>query len=211
MARPTSTARLSRSESRQQTRERLLEAARQAFTREGYGGASVDLIAEAAGYSKGAFYSNFESKEAIFLELLERHMGEEVAISGGFVPDEASPDDAIERIAKRYATDPVDLNWCLLSIEFALHAIRSPGFAARRSALFARHHEAVAQVITAIASRVDSKVPDPVEAAAVFIALRQGMALERSQTQPAISAATVQQTLASWMRDLIGLPRRPLA
>lgn len=198
-------ARLTRLESRQRTRERLLEAAKEAFTREGYAGASVDLIAEGGGFSKGAFYSNFESKEAIFLELLEQHMTEEVAISGAFVPDTASAEDAIESIALRYASDPVDLDWCLLSIEFALHATRSPAFAERRAALFARHYAAVATVIDAIAARAGTRVADPARAAAVFIALRQGLALERSQAAPAINAEDVQSTLSSWMRALIGL------
>ncbi len=203
--------RLSRAESRQQTRERLFEAAKEAFTRQGYAGASVDVIAETAGFSKGAFYSNFESKEAIFLELLEQHMGEEVAISSGFMPDDASAEDAIESIAARYASDPVDLEWCLLSIEFALHATRSPAFAERRAALFARHYAAVAQVIEAIAASAGARVADPERAAAVFIALRQGFALERSQTAPAISADDVRRTLSAWMRNLLGLPAAPSA
>jgi AcrR family transcriptional regulator len=54
--------RLSRQESRLETRTRLLESAAELFARGGYEGASVDLIAESAGYSKGGFYSNFESK-----------------------------------------------------------------------------------------------------------------------------------------------------
>ena len=199
-------ARLTRSESRQKTRERLLDAAKEAFTREGYAGASVDVIAEGAGFSKGAFYSNFESKEAIFLELLERHMSEEVAISSGFAPAEASAEEAIESIAERYASDPVDLDWCLLSIEFALHATRSAAFAARRTELFARHYDAVAEIITAIAAKAKAEVADPARSAAIFIALRQGMALERSQPEPAISADDVKSTLSRWMRELIGLP-----
>lgn len=201
-------ARLTRSESRQKTRERLLDAAKEAFTREGYAGASVDVIAEGAGFSKGAFYSNFESKEAIFLELLERHMSEEVAISSGFAPQEASAQDAIASIAARYASDPVDLNWCLLSIEFALHATRSPAFAERRAALFARHYAAIADVITAIASKAGVQVADPAKAAAVFVSLRQGMALERSQSQPALSASDVERVLMNWMLDLLALPTR---
>lgn len=199
-------ARLSRTQSRQQTRERLLDAAKEVFTREGYAGASVDVIAESAGFSKGAFYSNFESKEAIFLDLLEQHMGEEVAISSGFAPENASAEDAIESIAERYARDPVDLEWCLLSIEFALHAIRSPAFAERRAALFARHYAAIAGVIDAVAGRAGISVDDPARAAAVFVALRQGLALERSQGSPAISADDVQSTLSGWMRALVGLP-----
>ncbi|MFO6448022.1 TetR/AcrR family transcriptional regulator [Erythrobacter sp. NE805] len=204
-------ARLTRTQSRQQTRERLLDAARDAFTREGYAGASVDVIAERAGFSKGAFYSNFESKEAIFLELLEAHMGEEVAISSGFAPQNASAEDAIEAIAARYASDPVDLEWCLLSIEFALHATRSPAFAERRAALFARHYAAVAKIIDAIAASAGTRIAEPERAAAVFIALRQGLALERSQTMPAISSADVQRALSRWMLGLVGLADRPSA
>src|ERR1700743_653113 len=70
--------RLSRQESRLETKAKLLDSAAQLFARGGYEGASVDLIAENAGYSKGAFYSNFESKEAIFLELLAAHKRREI-------------------------------------------------------------------------------------------------------------------------------------
>ncbi|MGN7870636.1 TetR/AcrR family transcriptional regulator [Paracoccus sp. 22332] len=64
-------ARLSRAESQAVTRERLLAAAHDLFRTEGYAATSVDRIAAAAGYSKGAVYSNFEGKEAIFLAVLE--------------------------------------------------------------------------------------------------------------------------------------------
>lgn len=196
-------ARLTRNESRQLTRDKLLEAARHTFTRAGYAGTSVDMIAEAAGHSKGALYSNFESKEAIFLDLLEQHMSGEVATSAGFLPAGSSADEAIERIASRYASDPVDLNWCLLSVEFALHATRSPTFAARRAELFAKHYRNVGAIITAIAERAGVTVANPVAAAAVFVALRQGLALERSQDPSVLSEADVSATLIGWMRNLL--------
>lgn len=63
--------RLKRAESQALTRKRLLSAAGNLFGGEGYASPSVERIAEAAGYSKGALYSNFESKEAIFLAVLE--------------------------------------------------------------------------------------------------------------------------------------------
>ena len=59
--------RLTREESRAVTREKLLASAYEVMAREGYEGASIDRIAEEAGFSKGAFYSNFDSKEEIFL------------------------------------------------------------------------------------------------------------------------------------------------
>jgi AcrR family transcriptional regulator len=68
-------ARLTREQSRAQTRERLLASAAMVFTREGYAGASVDRIAEEAGYSKGALYSNFASKDELFVELVDHHAG----------------------------------------------------------------------------------------------------------------------------------------
>src|SRR5258708_8791698 len=71
--------RLTRAESHAQTRERLLLAARQVFARHGFGGASVDMIAAEAGYSKGAIYSNFETKEAILFELLDQYAEEQIS------------------------------------------------------------------------------------------------------------------------------------
>ena len=64
--------RLTRQESRLETRTKLLESAAQLFAKGGYEGASVDLIAERVGYS------NFESKEAIFLAFLDAHKRREI-------------------------------------------------------------------------------------------------------------------------------------
>ena len=72
-------ARLTRAQQQAMTRERLLAAAERVFARHGYGGASIDLISAEAGYSKGAIYSNFESKEAVFLELLRLYMERDMA------------------------------------------------------------------------------------------------------------------------------------
>jgi len=74
-AAPGRPARLTREQSRAQTRERLLASAAVVFAREGYAGASVDRIAEEAGYSKGALYSNFASKDELFFELFDYYAG----------------------------------------------------------------------------------------------------------------------------------------
>ncbi len=59
--------RLTRQESKEVTRKRLIEAAERLFIRKGFNNASVEEISEMAGYSRGAFYSNFDDKEQIFL------------------------------------------------------------------------------------------------------------------------------------------------
>ena len=74
----TATKRLSRDERKAETREHLLEAAGRVFARNGYHGASVDEVAEEAGYSTGALYSNFDGKEDLFLAVLQRHIERQV-------------------------------------------------------------------------------------------------------------------------------------
>src|SRR5271166_4850083 len=64
--------RLTRQESKEVTRMRLIEAAERVFIRRGFDGASVEEISETAGYSRGAFYSNFNSKEQVFLAVIDR-------------------------------------------------------------------------------------------------------------------------------------------
>src|SRR5579884_68853 len=71
--------RLTRAESQVETRERLLEAAARVFRRNGYERASVGRIADEAGYTHGAVYSNFESKEDLFLALYERWVAARVS------------------------------------------------------------------------------------------------------------------------------------
>lgn len=63
--------RLTRQESKEVTRVRLIEAAERVFIRKGFDDASVDEISEMAGYSRGAFYSNFENKERVFLAVVD--------------------------------------------------------------------------------------------------------------------------------------------
>jgi len=64
--------RLTRQESKEVTRTRLIEAAERLFIRKGFNDASVEEISEMAGYSRGAFYSNFDDKEQIFLAVVDR-------------------------------------------------------------------------------------------------------------------------------------------
>ena len=66
--------RLNRAETKEQTHRRLLEAAERVFLKMGYQGATLDSIAADAGYTKGAVYWHFDSKEALFLELLATGM-----------------------------------------------------------------------------------------------------------------------------------------
>ena len=97
-------ARLSREESQARTRNLLIEAARDEIVKKGFAQASVRDIADAAGFSLGAFYSNFPEKEAILLELVQRHQSEERAKIEGALKH--APNDAAKTMAgiEKWAT-----------------------------------------------------------------------------------------------------------
>ena len=115
--------RLSRKESQVQTRERLLEAGLQVFSRSGYYAASVDEIAAEAGFSKGAVYSNFESKEDLFLALIDQRFAKDAETYpgiGNFMVDRLQTGDGPDF----KASVTLDRTWNILMVEFFLLAMR---------------------------------------------------------------------------------------
>lgn len=173
--------RLTRKERQQRTRSHLLEAAGTVFARRGFAHASVDQVAAEAGYTKGAFYANFASKEELFLALLEERFDERVAALDEILASDEQPgaaaraggDEFIRYLAR-------DAEWERLFFEFAAHAARSEHF---RGELVARYHGLIARIATVIdgyTKRIGFTPPGPVEEFALMIfTLANGVALER--------------------------------
>lgn len=114
-----------REEQRERTRRELLDAAAQVFAARGFHAASVDEIAEAAGYTKGAVYSNFSSKEELFLALLDRQIDQAVEVLEGILA-EAAPEDRARVVGERREDIRVlERDWFLLETEFLLYAARN--------------------------------------------------------------------------------------
>jgi AcrR family transcriptional regulator len=172
-------ARLNREESQARTRDLLVQAARDEIVRKGFAQATVRDIAEAAGFSQGAFYSNFPSKEAILLEVVRRHQTEERAkIETALAHGQGHADDAMRGIERWAATINADPGWAILAVELQLQALRSPSFALGYKELNREHLEALGALIAKLFDLLGKAVPgDPVEIAIGFIALGRGMAL----------------------------------
>lgn len=119
--------RLTREESTAETRKRLLAAARRVFLRQGFHGASLEQVAEEAGFTKGAVYSRFESKADLFLALLDERITEterefERVAAEGMNVREFSEEFARRRMPWLRR----ERDWFLLNIEFLVHAMRDP-------------------------------------------------------------------------------------
>jgi len=182
-----SVARLTREQSRERTREHLLEAARVAVARNGYDGTSIADIAEAAGFSKGAFFSNYESKEALLLELLRRHKEQDIATLGRILEVAEQGKDTASALDRYLGDLGDDTNWFRLDIELQLHAARNPAFAADYDALQSRTRSGLAHLIAALFSKAGKRPPaSPDDMANLFIALVHGLVLQRRDPGAAV-------------------------
>jgi len=147
--------RVTRDQSQQLTRQRLLQAARQEVVRGGVMGASIRRICEEAGYTQGAFYANFEGRDALLLQMTESHASEEAATLGALVAETAGLgfDAALRHMSDRLADLSQTSEWSLLAVELQLHAQRDAGFAARYEASKAVYHQEFARVVEQLTTR----------------------------------------------------------
>jgi len=166
--------RISRLEQQEQTRERIVAAADGLFVERGFHASSVGDIAAAAGFTKGAVYSNFAAKEDVFFAVYERRARRGVleierALAELEVPDAL---DAISRAAARRRGTAED-GWLAAFFEFWAHVIRRPALRAR----FAEIHLSVqAPLAEAVGAHVGRDVRAHVVAA---YAMQLGLSLER--------------------------------
>lgn len=108
------------------TRGKLLEAAERIFAREGFEAARLEDIAASAGYTRGAFYANFSSKEDIFFALLEQWIGGRIEQINSLLRRHDRAAKRVRALREHYAQLAKDRSLALLSLEFKLFAIRHP-------------------------------------------------------------------------------------
>jgi AcrR family transcriptional regulator len=170
-------ARMTRAESQAQTRAQLVTTAKRLFFEDGYHPTSLEKVADAAGYSKGAVYSNFRNKDelctAVLDEIRAERLGEVLEIIAR--PDTPSRIEALRAWADRVIGDP---GWTSLEVEFAVHARRDEQLRAGLAAGL----DNILQILSAgveSADNPDLKVPGR-EAATTMLALGAGLGLLRS-------------------------------
>ncbi|MDD7972844.1 TetR/AcrR family transcriptional regulator [Roseinatronobacter alkalisoli] len=115
--------RLSRAESQAATRRKLLESAFEVVSRHGYDGASVEMIAEEAGFSKGAFYSNFNSKEDILLQLLHTNASNDVEDLTELFADLDDAESVLSALKHWSDSRSANQKWGTIAIEFVRRTI----------------------------------------------------------------------------------------
>jgi AcrR family transcriptional regulator len=170
--------RLTRAEQQQRTREEILAAAQRLFVEQGFHATSVDEIARAAGYTKGAVYSNFDAKEDLFFAVYEARV--EAAIASF----QDASDDAREFILSMTSDTGTrrgrDDRWLATFFEFWAHVVRRPALRARFATIHARVQEPFEAALDRLAAERGVQLPAASRPLAVaMMAMSSGLALER--------------------------------
>jgi AcrR family transcriptional regulator len=196
--------RLTRPERKAATRRDLLHAARTVFLRRGFHGASLDEIAEEAGYTKGAVYSNFAGKDDLYLALLEAHYDERTKAYVEMMRDEEGFEDAVRAVGRFMAeADAREPDWLPTLAEFVAHAARDESLRRSYGAVRERFLAAIADVIEALCVRhgLALRVP-PLEAARASSVLARGYSAEGRLDPQAMSSDMFVELHAAFMRGL---------
>jgi AcrR family transcriptional regulator len=197
--------RLTRAERKAETRERILTAALTVFLERGFHGATLDEIAEEAGYTKGAVYSNFEGKDDLFLALLDERFGWRIAESVEAAREAASVEDALRANARMIAeTAQRQPTWDALLVEFWTHASRDRDV---REAAAARHDrvlDAIGELLDGLSDRFEVEwTISTREIARAATAFARGMAVERLLDPEAVPAQLFEEQFLAFTRTYL--------
>jgi AcrR family transcriptional regulator len=175
------TRRLTRKEKQAHTRSCLMKSAAKVFARRGLQQASIDEVTEDAGFTKGAFYANFKSKEELFLAMLDERYAARLKEIDAAVASDETPEVQAQQAGADFARFlGADRSWQRLFFEFAAHAARNEDF---REELVTRHRalrDRIAELYSRRADELGITPPIPFEQVSLMtFAMAHGVALEK--------------------------------
>jgi AcrR family transcriptional regulator len=177
---------------RDATCEKLFEAAARVFEEQGIGAASIEAIAAAAGFTRGAFYSNFVSKDELIIAMLEDHVEQSIRRSLDLLARHTNLADFIDALKTmdRSRQDPLGRS-PLLHIEMILFVARAEKRRPELAKRLRARRKLIADIVeTASKASGKNRSPDPAWTAAIVLALEDGFRLHRlidPETTPADS------------------------
>lgn len=196
---------------RSNTRARLLEGALEVFAERGFHGASVEDICDRAGFTRGAFYSNFGSKDELVLALFQATTDRLLEQIEALLPDLASqPGSLLDAVLGLLdETAPDQRQWHLISTEFTLHALRDPGAAEALNKQRAMFRESLTKLVEQIAETGGLQLTVPAEQfVRMVMALHEG-ARSQSLLEPRkVPAGSLEHTFLPMVLEAVSRPSR---
>jgi AcrR family transcriptional regulator len=200
--------RLTREDSRDQTTQRLLDAAQKLIAKKGLAATSVEDIAAAAGYSRGAFYSNFNGKSDLFIELLRRDHDHASAEFFALVDDELPLDEfqarARDIYGKLYRDNECFMTWT----EARMLSARDAKFRAKLNALMLEKRDKIVEFIEYFYRRAGVEPTVPLSAMAMgFMSLVEGVKLFAASSPNDMTPEVAESILTLFIDSLMQLTR----
>ena len=173
-------SRVRTSPTRDDTRDKLFEAAARVFEDQGIGGASIEAIALAAGFTRGAFYSNFASKDELIIAMLEAHVEQSIQRCLDLLAKHKKPEDFIDafRNLDRSRQDPLGRS-PLLHMEMILFVARAEKRRPELAKRLRARRQMVTEIVDTTARHSGRSFPNPAWVGAILLALEDGFRLHR--------------------------------
>jgi AcrR family transcriptional regulator len=187
------------------TRSRLIHAAEKIFARDGFDSAKLEEIAAAAGYTRGAFYANFNSKEDLFLALLEEEITRRIKKLREHIARYAKPLQKLRALRDFWLDMTLDRRWSVLALEFKLFAVRHPEVKARLTAMHRRLVGSGVELLQEIMDGLGRRLPASAHAAGLaFFSLSSGLTLEHMLDRSVMPEESVRQIMLTFFNALTG-------
>src|SRR5215469_11379722 len=152
------------------TRARLIQSAEKIFACDGFEAAKLEEIAADAGYTRGAFYANFDSKEDLFVALLECEIGSRIGALKKEMDKAAEPEAKLKAMRDFFLTKTMDKRWCLLALEFKLFAVRHPEVRHSLAAMHRRFVGSRVEFLEQVMKKIGTELSIPAYATGVSMA-----------------------------------------
>jgi AcrR family transcriptional regulator len=178
------------------TRRKLLHAAEEVFARDGFEAARLEDIALEAGYTRGAFYANFDSKEDIFFALLEHWVAQRIEEVNTLLRRHPDAAEQLRALREHYAQNAKDRQLALLALEFKLFTLRHPEAARRFRARRQGLRSCGSDLLRRLSKSLDRSLPVSGAAAATALgAFSQALLLEHLVDAKSLSDAEIRRLL----------------
>jgi AcrR family transcriptional regulator len=204
MGKTRPTARRRQEERTELTRRRLLKAAEAVFIRDGFQAAKIEDIAKAAGYTRGAFYANFQSKEDLFIAVAARQLEGLTDKLRTAVRSESAVDMKVKAVLQTVQESAAARRWALLLLEFDLFFLRQPSLKERVRPMQARLLSGIKAVFRDLYDTENRKPPVSLTAVALgFGAIFQGLTLQKILNGKLLSSAEVAAVLNRYIDAML--------
>ncbi|EPQ78322.1 TetR/AcrR family transcriptional regulator [Mycobacterium marinum] len=183
---------------RAETRARLVDAAFRVFADKGFGHVRIEDVCAAAGYTRGAFYSQFDSLEELFFTLYDQRatlISEQVGTAMASVDDPTDVPGTVDRIA---STLLLDRDWLLIKTDFLMHAARHPDLAQRLAAHRAQLRAAVEGRLAGSDVELPAAIGSVADAARAVVAAYDGVSIQ-------LLLDGDQDAARAWLSQLLGV------